>query len=90
MRKSIIVLTLVAIPITAFVWSYAYMMAGDCPGLDGGALNACVSQKKTEFSNRTELTVKNVIRTFIQKGYNLTQNLKKQSCFAISGNVERP
>ena len=45
MRKSIIVLTLVAIPITAFVWSYAYMMAGDCPGLDGGALNACVSQK---------------------------------------------
>ena len=45
MRRSLIVLTIVAIPMAAFVWSYAYMMAGDCPGLDGSDLNACVAQK---------------------------------------------
>jgi hypothetical protein len=44
-RKSIIVLTLMAIPITAFVWSYAYMMAGDCAGLGADDLNSCIAQK---------------------------------------------
>jgi hypothetical protein len=44
-RKSTVVLTLVAIPITAFAWSYAYMMAGDCPGLDADDLNSCIARK---------------------------------------------
>jgi uncharacterized membrane protein len=35
----------VAIPIAAFVWSYFYMMAGDCPGLDDSDLKTFVAQK---------------------------------------------
>jgi hypothetical protein len=44
-RKAIAVVAMAAIPITAFVWSYFYMMAGDCPGLDGPDLKNCIAQK---------------------------------------------
>jgi hypothetical protein len=44
-NRSILILTIIALPVIWVLWGVAYTMAGDCPGLDDTELASCVTHK---------------------------------------------